>query len=150
MMRCAIGAGLALVLNASFSPIGQASEESGRTLFVVVKGALPEQGQVLASLFDTPDTKWKRPRAKRISAVMKDGRAAFVFPNLDTGDYALSVVYDKDMDGELDTSWFGRPLEPLCYSNNVRPEDDDDPSFDQASFKVAGPVHTITIDIGAP
>jgi uncharacterized protein (DUF2141 family) len=38
---------------------------------------------------------------------------------LPLGDYALSVFYDQDGDGELKTNFIGMPKEPIALSNNA-------------------------------
>ena len=40
---------------------------------------------------------------------------------LPPGEYALSIFYDKNDNGELDTNFIGIPKEPVALSNNARP-----------------------------
>lgn len=47
-------------------------------------------------------------------------RLSVEFEGLAPGAYAVSVVYDEDADGELDTGMFRIPSEPIGVSNNVR------------------------------
>jgi uncharacterized protein (DUF2141 family) len=50
-----------------------------------------------------------------------DGESLIVvFPGLDEGQYAVSVVYDQDSDGKMATGMFGIPKEPVGFSNNAR------------------------------
>lgn len=47
------------------------------------------------------------------------GGSALVFVDLPAGSYAVSIIYDRDADGELDTNFLGIPTEPFGFSNNA-------------------------------
>ena len=48
------------------------------------------------------------------------GRATLVFEDLTAGTYAVSVIYDKNSNGELDTNFLGIPKELIAMSNNAK------------------------------
>jgi uncharacterized protein (DUF2141 family) len=61
--------------------------------------------------------------------------ATFSLQQLKSGVYAISVVYDRDGNGELNTGLMGIPTELVGFSNNARglfgP-----PSFNKAKVKL--------------
>jgi len=61
------------------------------------------------------------------------GGARFEFSGLAAGNYAVSVVYDEDGNGKLNTGFLGIPSEPVGFSNNAKATFGP-PSFDKASF----------------
>ena len=89
-------------------------------LTVVVRGAEPNQGQILLSLFTSEETFLKSPLLKKQAPVDERGQAEFHLDNLEPGSYALSAVYDADMSGELNRGLFGIPTEPVGVSNNAK------------------------------
>jgi uncharacterized protein (DUF2141 family) len=100
--------------------IQTADELPTYTLFVDVRGARPNEGQVAISLFDSEARFLEIPRKMETVTVNADGRAAFAFTDLEEGRYAAIATYDRNGDGELNTGFFGIPTEPVGYSNNVR------------------------------
>lgn len=97
-----------------------AAAQDGLTLTVTVAGVTPGQGQVFVTLFDSEEH-YLEKAMKRNSEPVQDGDfVATRFDNLAAGDYAVSVFYDVDNDGELDTGMFRIPKEPVGFSNNAR------------------------------
>lgn len=90
------------------------------TLTVVVSGAKPSTGQALGSLFDSKETYLNNPVQETIVAIDNTGRATLTFDGLGAGTYAVSVIYDEDADGELDTGFLGVPAELIAMSNNAK------------------------------
>ena len=82
-----------------------------QTLTVVVSGATPSAGQALGSIFDSEDTYLKAPSDEMIVEIDEQGQATLRFEGLSSGTYAVSVIYDKNGDGELDTNILGIPKE---------------------------------------
>ena len=87
---------------------------------VTVTGADAGRGQILASLFDSADSYLRQPSLRKDVAVGDDGSAVIEFGRHPRGTYAVSVIYDRDNDGELDTGFFGIPKEKIGFSNNAR------------------------------
>ncbi|MFN3232289.1 MAG: DUF2141 domain-containing protein [Alphaproteobacteria bacterium] len=96
------------------------AQQAGPTLTVTVAGAEPNSGQIIISLFDSPDTYMKEAVATRTLPVGEAGASTFVFEGLAVGEYAATVIYDEDSDGELDTGFLGIPKEKIGFSNNAR------------------------------
>jgi len=44
---------------------------------------------------------------------------AVVFENLEPGDYAVSVIHDRNNNGKLDTNRLGIPKEGFAFGNNA-------------------------------
>lgn len=89
-------------------------------LAVVVSGVAQGEGQVIVSLYDEKKSWLKKPALVQKKEA-GDGQTVEVrFSGLDTGSYALAVVYDQDADGELNTGLFGIPAEPVGFSNDAR------------------------------
>ena len=61
-------------------------------------------------------------------------RVHVIFNSLLSGVYALAVYQDKDRDGKLDRSIFGRSKEPYGFSNNPDRPRRGPVSFEKASF----------------
>jgi len=102
-------------------------------LTVLVVGAKASTGQAIASLFSSVDNYLKEPVVKHVMPINDAGEAQFVFSELEAGNYAVSVVYDEDGNGELNTGFLGIPSEPVGFSNNAKATFGP-PSFDDASF----------------
>jgi len=94
--------------------------DSKLNLRVTVTGLIPLQGQAIVSLFDEKKQFLKRPLKMIRQTVPDSDRLSVEFEGLEPGVYAVSVVYDMDSDGELDTGIFRIPSEPIGVSNNVR------------------------------
>ena len=52
----------------------------------------------------------------------RDGDLVRAELSLPPGEYALSIFYDRNDNGELDTNFIGIPREPVALSNNARPK----------------------------
>lgn len=109
------------------------AEHYPHKLAVLVVGAKANTGQVIASLFSSTDNYLKEPVLKHVLPINDAGEAQFVFSELKAGMYAVSVVYDKDGNGKLNTGFLGIPSEPVGFSNNEKGTFGP-PSFYNASF----------------
>jgi len=96
------------------------AQESSINLRIEISGAKASEGQVLVSLFADEVSYMKTPKAERVEGVNSTGEAVIVFSELPAGDYAATVIYDRDSDGKLDTGLFGIPTEKIGFSNNAR------------------------------
>lgn len=87
---------------------------------VRVSGADPGVGQVAGSLFASKDDYLKRGVAQARVEVDGEGVAVLDFGPHPPGDYAVSVYWDEDSDGELDSGFMRIPKEKVGFSNNAR------------------------------
>ena len=59
------------------------------------------------------------------------------FADIPPGTYAIAIIHDENMNGELDTNWFGSPTEGYGFSNTTLDEFGA-PAFSAASFRYDG------------
>jgi uncharacterized protein (DUF2141 family) len=90
------------------------------TLTVTATGLTPQQGQIFVSLFDGEKQYLEKSLMRLNEPVGESGSLDVSFEGLAPGDYAVSVFYDEDNDGELDTGLFRIPKERVGFSNNAR------------------------------
>lgn len=101
------------------SMTGFASADPSFMLTMTVSGATPSTGQVLATVFSSSDSFMSEPYREASALIDAAGGSAMVFVDLPAGSYAVSIIYDRDADGELDTNFLGIPTEPFGFSNNA-------------------------------
>ena len=100
-----------------------------------------------ASLFSA-ENYLQDPTAEEIAQVDETGRAILVFRGLTPGEYAVSVIYDEDMNGELDTGLFRIPTEKIGFSNNASSRFGP-ASFEDAKFFLSSTNTAITINLAS-
>ena len=132
MVRIALVIVIALVVCVNN---GRAYAQEALTLTVVVSGAKPRTGQALGSLFDSEETYLKNPVRQSVVAIDETGRATLTFDGLVAGIYAVSVIYDADADGKLDTGFLGIPTESIAMSNNAKARFGP-PGFEETMFEM--------------
>ncbi|MDH3210362.1 MAG: DUF2141 domain-containing protein [Burkholderiaceae bacterium] len=98
------------------------------------------------ALFTSKENFLKEPITSRHILVDSDGQVVLQLDKLKPGTYAVSVYYDQDGNGKLNTGLFGIPTELVGFSNNAEglfgP-----PSFEKAAFSVST-TQTIEITLG--
>lgn len=96
------------------------AEEQVFDLTVVVYGVEPNVGQVITSLFNSEDSYLNEPLDEIAIPVEDQSHTSATFSGLAAGEYAVSIFYDEDMDGELDTGLFRIPKERIGFSNDAK------------------------------
>lgn len=113
---------LAFLLLCSFLPQLMAAEES--SLRLEISGLTGAEGRLYVAIYDSADT-WLGDAAfvSRTLDIAEttEGEMVVADINLPAGDYAISVFYDVNDNGELDTNFIGIPKEPVALSNNAKP-----------------------------
>jgi len=122
------------------------SSQEKLSLTVEVTGAKPNKGQAVCSLFTSEDTFLKHPAIKITKLVDSNGEVVFRVDDLEPGTYAVSIVYDEDSNGKLNTGIFGIPTEPVGVSNNAKGKFGP-PSYKKAAFNLSTS-KTIRISLG--
>ncbi len=89
-------------------------------LTVRVQEVTPGQGEVEVTLYADEDGWMKNPFRVVRQPVGDTKWVDVLIPDLAPGDYAASVYYDADADGELDSGMFRIPKEPVGFSNDAR------------------------------
>lgn len=112
------------------------ADRGGLTLTARVSGGTPNKGQVIISLFTSPANYLKAPVIKKVKPMNGNGEASVLFDRLVPATYSISVIYDEDDDGELDTGFLGIPTELVGFSNNAKGRFGP-PSFEKTAFKLA-------------
>ena len=129
--------------------MSSASANMDITLKVIVDGGTPNTGQIIATLFDSETSYMKAPFAEQTNPVDAIGAAVLIFKNLAPGDYAVSVVYDENANGKLDTGFLGIPKEKIGFSNNAKPRIGPAP-YEKARFGLTPETSEITITLKRP
>jgi len=101
------------------SMMGPALADPSFELTVTVSGAAPGSGQILATLFNSSESYMSEPYREESAPVDDAGISTVVFGELPAAAYAVSIVYDRDLDGELGTNIVGIPTEAFGFSNNT-------------------------------
>lgn len=98
------------------------AEDLTGILVVEISGLKDATGNVYIAVYDS-DSTWLSDTTVLSKKVpisdALDGQLVRAELQLPLGEYALSVFYDKDNDGELDTNFIGLPKEPIALSNNA-------------------------------
>jgi uncharacterized protein (DUF2141 family) len=114
------------------------ADELTGIVMVEIAGLKDATGDVYIAVYDS-DSTWLGDEAvmnkKVVIAESLDGELVRTELQMPLGSYALSAFYDKDNDGEMDTSFIGLPKEPIALSNNAVAKFGP-PSFDDAVFSV--------------
>ena len=113
-------------------------------LTIKISGAMPNVGQIMVSVFSSEEAYMKEPLREDIVPVDETGMSSILFGGLPAQDYAVSLIYDADADGELDTNIFGVPTEAFGFSNGAKAFFGP-PDWAAAAFTLDG---DLTIEIG--
>jgi len=109
---------LVLILGSQFAM----AEDLTGILMVEISGLKDASGNVYIAVYDS-DSTWLSDEMvlnqKVDIADALDGDLVRTELLLPLGNYALSVFYDQDGDGELKTNFIGMPKEPIALSNNA-------------------------------
>ena len=116
------------------------------TLIIKVSGGEPNTGQAVISLFDSEENYLKSPKHFQSTPMDGNGEARCSINDLAAGRYAVSVAYDEDSNGELNTGFMGIPTELVGFSNNAK-SSFGPPSFEKSSFDLEAS-KSISIQLG--
>ena len=125
---------LILVLGSSFA----VAEGLTGILIVEISGLKEASGNVYIAVYDS-DSTWLSDEmvlAQKVAiADALEGDLVRTELLLPLGDYALSVFYDQNGDGKLNTNFIGMPKEPIALSNNAVAKFGP-PEYDDAVFSL--------------
>jgi uncharacterized protein (DUF2141 family) len=89
-----------------------------KDLEVTIKNIKETTGTIRVGLFNSEKDFLKNAiEGKVVKASATE--VTVTFTNLKPGDYAVSVIHDKNENGELDSNFMGIPNEPYGFSNNA-------------------------------
>ena len=106
-------------------------------------------GAVACALFESPagfPTEFLRFATNIMVIKIRDAQARCDFEDIAPGTYALAVIHDENVNGELDANWLGIPVEGYGFSNDARALLGA-PSFSAASFQYDGRNLELTISL---
>ncbi len=118
------------------------------TVVVRINGIKTQNGQVLLSLFRSPEGfpthpekafRWGKAKVTASSIIIS-------FNGLPPGTYAIAAVHDENSNDVMDTDWLGLPKESYGVSNNVT-STLAPPKFDEAKFNFTGSRDTVQIEM---
>jgi uncharacterized protein (DUF2141 family) len=125
------------------------SSRSYGTIEVTISPVTTDDGgKLLISLYDSEDSWLKLEEAVAIRTVPAETDSVIVLiDSIAPGDYALSVIHDKNENGKFDMRWFPfpKPKEGAGVSNNHRRRGK--PEYDKAVFSVASDVKSLWIEM---
>ena len=105
---------------------------------VELAGLVGASGKVFIAVYDNDDD-WLSDDVYMAQEVIiedsRDGEMVSAELLLPPGEYALTVFYDINDNGELDTNFIGIPKEPIAMSNNAKMKFGP-PKYEEALFKV--------------
>ncbi|MBN2144444.1 MAG: DUF2141 domain-containing protein [Candidatus Aureabacteria bacterium] len=73
-------------------------------------------------------------------------KTADFYLKLVSGRYAFSVLHDRNVNGKMDKTWYGKPVEGFGASNNP-PSETGPPAFDECVLEIGNNFNTLLIRI---
>ena len=104
--------------------LGQAAfaEDIPGMLTVEVSGLKDKSGDIYIAVYNS-DSTWLSDETVMVKGLdineALEGDLVRTELELPLGEYALSVFYDRNGNGEMDTNFIGMPKEPTALSNNA-------------------------------
>lgn len=107
------------------------------TIEVTVTNVESSEGEIRAVLFKSKDgfPQDSGKAFKSSSVPAKEGKTKLVLDHIPYGEYALSLLHDKNSNGVMDTNIFGYPQEGYGVSNNEIPSFSI-PKYEDARFEL--------------
>lgn len=106
-------------------------------------------GNIACGIFESPEgfpVKVLDSAKAIIIRKLQGTKAQCDFSDIPPGTYAIAVIHDENMNGELDTNWIGIPKEGYGFSNTTIDEFGA-PAFSAASFPYDGQNIDLTITL---
>jgi len=109
-------------------------EKNTGNLTIVVTGFESDDGEVLIAVSNSRENYESNDSAfVGVKVKIENKNAEYAFEELPFGEYAIKLFHDENMNGELNSNFFGIPTEDYGFSNNARgtfgPADYDDAKF---------------------
>jgi len=139
-----------LIALASLAACAVLWAQDAGTVRLEITGLKGASGDIYIAVYDSDDA-WLGDdtvmQQKVAIGEALDGELVRYELQLPPGEYAFSIFYDANNNGELDTNFIGIPNEPIAISNNARPRFGP-PSYEDAVFNLGGEpvVQQIQID----
>ncbi len=117
---------------------------NSQSLTVSIKNIVSDKGMLRVGIFNSQTDFLKKQLYGQI-VKSKSGDVQVVFENIPEGVYAVSIIHDENENEELDSNFFGIPIEGFGFSNDAMGTFGP-PSFEKASFKLTENT-TLTINL---
>ena len=88
-------------------------------LTITIKNIDSNKGQVIIGLCNSESTFPKKPIIRK-AVPITEGKAVLILSEIKYGEYAISVLHDKNNNGKLDFHFYGPPSESTAASNNAK------------------------------
>ncbi len=126
----------------SSSALSYADNDDLYSITVSVDGLRNSKGVVQFALYNKegsiPDEEYKKYYKKDIAKI-SSGTSLIVFNNLPKGMYAVNILHDENMNGEIDKG-FILPIEGIGFSNYDSIGLTNRPGFTKASFNLTSDI----------
>lgn len=119
--------------------------QSTHKLSVSIENIKEPQGQLIIAIYNSKETFLEEPFQSQIIDVT-DKTEDITFGNLPEGEYSVSVIYDKNKNGELDKNFFGIPTEGFGFSKKSMGTFGP-PSYNDTKLKVKDGTASIAIPL---
>ncbi len=116
------------------------------TLAIQIDNLKTVDGVIILALFNNEGDFLKNDFAQATVTPNKNGVTLATFNNLPVGDYAVSIIHDKNENGQLDKNVIGIPTEGFGFSND-KMGTFGPPSFKECLIKVTTQPTEITITL---
>ena len=114
--------------------------ESANNVVLELEGLSDVNGEVFIAVYNSGDD-WLTDSTvleeKVTIADARDGDMVRATLQLPPGEYALTIFFDQNGNGKLDTNFIGIPKEPMALSNNTKAKYGP-PKYEDAVFSLAG------------
>jgi len=125
------------------------SQTSCPGIHVKIQNIKNSTGNIACGIFESPEGFPKKFQVSAKTVIMKKiqkTQAQCDFADIPPGTYAITVIHDENMNGELDTNWTGIPTEGYGFSNTTIDEFGA-PAFSAARFRYDGQNLNLTIKL---
>ena len=142
---------MSIIMLSIFNPMAAFAQTAASCpgIDVKVQNIQNNIGTISCALFDSPKGFPREVLEESTNVIISRVRkreAQCHFVDIPPGTYALVVLHDEDMDGEMDTSWLGLPEEGYGFSGEAE-IGFEAPSFSDASFYYDGEPMSMTIKL---
>lgn len=104
---------------------------------VQIENIKDSNGSFIVSLFDKEENFLEKDVKTIVIKASEYDSKGICFNGIQAGTYAIAIIHDVDLNGELNTALYGIPSEPYGFSNNAKGMMGP-PDFKTASFKYEG------------
>lgn len=119
-------------------------------IHVAIPNVRNNDGAVACALFSEPEgfpTKFMRFADKIVMTKIEGRQARCDFISIKPGTYALAVIHDENLNGELDTNFWGVPTEGYGFSSGAKVSMFKAPSFSDAQLSYDGEILNLEISL---